>query len=862
MGEITHNLSLHHPKAQYDFSPFILNWLQQATTYLQIETDLVQSGHLLLAIIEHDFLNKLPPSLQKIPSESLRQYLKNTIQETTTVNPFLDEYTIDLNEQQLSESGVIASIKGRDYEINQLINTLSCRNQNCVILTGDAGVGKTTLVESLALRIIKSKVPASLQNVSIRLFNIERYQADKNGTFKRQTKPICQNNSPMILFIDEAETLMEDVAHLLKQTLTHRKLRTIVAITSSAYQKYLEKEPSLIQRFQVIKLNEPSEEVAIIMLRSWVSSLEKHHKVHTTEEALQQAVHLSHRYLSGRQLPEKAMSVLDTACARVSIAQTISPPILEAISQHISCLQEELYLLQREQNPRLDKITNDLSHLQKLQKKVEKRWENEQALVIKVRELEKALETVPDGIDKSKLPKVHSEKVQISNNLRQNNEQITKTGVGTLLRQASSKSSKSSESLKNPLLSPKKGELKAILQVQLSKVKEKLIKIQANHPLVPTHVDKNMIAKVISDWTGISVEKLLTNEIETILTLKEKMAEHIIGQPHAIDSIARRIQTAQIGLDNPNKPRGLFLLIGPSGVGKKETAKSLGELLYGGEHHLVMIKMSIYQEEDSAASFSECLLNAISKDRTFTDAAQHHPYTIILLEDIEKAHPTIIKLFDKGILNNGKGLVVDLRNTLIFFTSQLGTKTLTKLYDSSNFLSSSEQLEEAILPELLKHFQERFLSRLIIVPYYPLGNSEIRHIVTLKLAKLQERFWEKYQARLTYEDSLVDTLVKHGVSSGTHNIEAILTDTLLPALSVEILGCMATGQKFKAVHLEGDAEGNLRYQFDTPKELIEEQPPLIEEAEKVEKQNIQAYDPKELVEELDTLLGWLKFNSA
>jgi type VI secretion system protein VasG len=842
MGEISYP-----PKTNNDFSPLIPNWLQQAVAYLQVETDLVQSGHLLLALIEHDFLNQLPRSLLKIPSESLREYLQNSMQPKPKVNPVLDEYTIDLTEKFLEGFGAIKSIKGRDSEIHELINTLSCRNQNCVILTGDAGVGKTTLVESLALRILKSKVPASLQNVSIRLLDIERYKADKNRTFDRQMKSICQNASPMILFIDEAETLMEDVAQLLKQTLARRELRTIVAITRSAYQKYLEKEPSLIQRFQVIQLNEPSEEMAIIMLRSWVSSLEKHHKVHTTEEALQQAVHLSHRYISGRQLPEKAMSVLDTACARVSIAQTISPPVLEAISQRILCLQEELYLLQREQSPRLDKITSELSHLKHLQTEVEKRWENEQALVIKVRELEKALETIPEAGDADK------ETWRVSENLPQ-------TGIGALLRQPS----KPSKLAKNPLLSPKKGELKGILQTQLNNVKDKLGKIQADNPLIPTHVDKNMIATVISDWTGISIEKLLTNEIETILTLKDKMAEYIIGQPHAIESIARRIQTAQAGLDNPKKPRGLFLLVGPSGVGKKETAKSLAELLYGGEHHLVMMKMSIYQEEESAASFSDCLLNAISKGRTFTDAAQHHPYTIILLEDIEKAHPAIMKLFEKGILSDGKGLVVELRNTLIFFISQLGTKTITKLYNSSNFLPSPEQLEEAIRPELLEHFQSRFLSRLIVVPYYPLGHLEIRHIVTLKLAKLQERFWEKYQAKLTYEESLVDTLVKHGVSSGTHNIEAILTETLLPALSVEILGCMATGQKFKAVHLEGDEEGNLRYQFDTPKELIEEQPPLIEEAEKVEKQSRQAYDStnKELIDELDALLEWLKFNSV
>ena len=854
MGEITHAL-LPNSKNQYAVSPLIPNWLQQTIAYLEHDTDFVQSGHLLLALIEHDFLNKLPPSLLKIPSNSLGQYLKKIPQKTTvslSSTPILDEYTIDLNEKVLEGFGAIESIKGRDSEIHELINTLSCRNQNCVILTGDAGVGKTTLVESLALRIIKSKVPSSLQDVSIRLLDIERYKADKNGTFERHIKSICQNAAQKILFIDEAEILMEEAAHLLKQTLARKELRTIVAITRSAYQKYLEKEPSLIQRFQVIQLDEPSKEMAITMLRSWVSSLEKHHKVHTTEEALQQAVNLSHRYISGRQLPEKAMSVLDTACARVSIAQTISPPVLEAISQRILCLQDELYLLQREQNPRLDKVVGDLNHLKHLQTEVEKRWENEQALVIKVRELEKALETVPEA---------HADKIPFSENLRQNNDQITKKGVGALLRQPS-KPSKPSEPLKNPLLSPKKGELKAILQTQLNKVKEKLTKIQGDNPLIPTHVDKNMIATVISDWTGISTEKLLANEIETILTLQEKMAEHIIGQPHAIDSIARRIQTAQAGLDNPNKPRGVFLLVGPSGVGKKETAKSLGELLYGGEHHLVMMKMSIYQEEESAASFSECLLNAISKGRTFTDAAQHHPYTIILLEDIEKAHPAIIKLFDKGILSNGKGLVVDLRNTLIFFTSQLGTKTLTKLYNSSNFLPSPEQLEEAILPELLEHFQNRFLNRLIIVPYYPLGHLEIRHIVTLKLAKLQERFWEKYQAKLTYEDSLVDTLVNHGVSSGTHNIEAILTETLLPALSVEILGCMATGQKFKAVHLEGDEEGNLRYQFDKPKELIEEQPPLIEEAEKVEKQSRKHYESKELIEELDALLEWLKSNSV
>jgi len=1056
-------------------SPSILALLREAwlISSLQLDTRLIRSGAMLLAIIDNESLRggvvKMLPSLMKITRESLRQDLRELLlrsseadvrapnaetpldeadSTTTTASPkrLLDQYTIDLTEK--ARAGRLDPIVGRDTEIRQIIDILTRRHQNNPILIGDTGVGKTTVVKGFALKIANCEVPKFLQNVSLRMLDSGQLPWEDNDEFKTIiksiTKEIKASAQPIILFVDEIQTLMEDrkeAAHSLKPLLARGEIRTLVTTTWAGYQKYIEKEPTLHQRFQVVKIDEPSENLAITMLRCRVANLEKYHKVRITDKAVRQAVQLSRRYISGRQLPEKAISVLDTACAKVSIVQNSTPPVLETTLQQIARLQEELRLLQREQKTghnhtlRLEKLTRELKYLENLKTELEERYTTERGLVIKLRKLEYALEQIlpapliPPGPLLQKegeeieeilqkegeeieeilqkegeipLPKNGSRAPKAKDGssaslakarmsailpkdrmgttlakegesapLSQNNDNtprqpddekasLPKKGktkplfieqaddssdsVSTNTPQSPSKREKgkltsaflrknknidSGEPQKansnfsllpfkiqsfrektekgksvvflyengeageaDDAISPfekavplfEKGELGELyqedasissfenavspvenggqgelLQAELKQVKQKLAKVQANDPLIPTHVDEHIIATVISTWTGISIDNLLTDETNTFLNLKKKIAECILGQPQALETVVRRIQSQRADLDNPNKHKGGFLLVGPSGVGKTETAITLADILYGGERFLITLNMSDYQEAYTVSSLTGAPPGAVGygKGGALLDFVRHHPYCVILLEQIEKAHPTLIKfltqVFDKGILENDTGLRVDFKNTLILLTSHVGNEVITRLCNTPGFSPSLEKLQEALRPVLLQPFQPDFLSQLVIVPYHPLGDLDIRRIIKLKLTKLQQRFREKHHAQLTYGDSLLDTIANRctEVDSGAHNINPILTDTLLPSLSANILGYTAKGQTFSTVHLSSDEIGNLHAQFDTSLES-----PLEEETETAEKAP-QRYNSNELIDDLDEVLECL-----
>lgn len=648
--------------------------------------------------------------------------------------------------------------------------------------------------------------------------------AGVKGEFENRLKSVIKevksSPQPIILFIDEAHTLIGaggpagqgDAANLLKPALARGELRTIAATTWSEYKAHIEKDPALMRQFQVVAVAESAEDDAIIMVRTTVASLEKHHQVRILEEAVRDAVRLSHRYISGRQLPDKAISVLDTACARVTVAQNSTPPVLEATQRRLARLQEEQRLLTREQTAganhetRLEEIRQALRQLTTIREQLQQRWEAEGAAAKQVRNLEQQLE--------SYLP-----------------EQVEVLGLQQALEQA----------------------------------KTQLHHLRGQDAMIPAWVDARIVAEVISNWTGIPVGNMLTDEIETILHLKQHLQQRIIGQNHALTSIVRRIQTYRANLDDPNKPVGVFLLVGPSGVGKTETAVTLADLLYGGEHNMITVNMSEYQEAYSVSSLKGAPPGYVGygKGGVLTEAVRRNPYSVVLLDEVEKAHSDVMEVFfqvfDKGLLEDSEGVSVDFRNTIILLTSNIGSDTICQRFEASFPKEPDiEGLTQAIRPELLQHFKTAFLARLVIVPYFPLGDVEIYRIVKLKLQRIQQRFATNHHAQLDYDDNLIMGIVQRCTESqsGARNIEHILTDTLLPMLSVEILQRAAAEQAFSRIHLFCDKAGQFRYEFVTP--AIEPAIPDPESDSAINDNSPLTHENSHLLDDLHSLLDWLK----
>lgn len=776
-------------------SPHFSGLLEEAwlLTSLYFEGSKVRSSMLLLALLENEVLRGVildcVPNLLRIPKESLRQQVKDlvkfSVEENSTVNktitsqldnkttaqqttdlsktPALAQYTIDLTDR--AKNGLIDPVQGRDFEIRQVIDILTRRRQNNPILTGEAGVGKTAVVEGFALRVANEDVPPSLKNVSIRLLDLGLLQAGAGikGEFENRLKSVIRevtsSAQPIILFIDEAHTMIGaggtagqgDAANLLKPALARGELRTIAATTWSEYKKYFEKDAALARRFQVVKVDEPTEAKAIDMLRAIVANLEKHHNVHILNEAVQDAVKFSHRYITGRQLPDKAISVLDTACARVSIGQNGMPAALEDIVHQLENLKTEINILHRDtltghnHDSKTAELELEIEKLTQSKEILNKQWEKELDLVKKIRDINQQLLT--------------------------NNE--------------------------------------ANLKAELKSLQDTLKSIQQENPLVPLYVDSHLVASVVSGWTGIPIGKMLTDEIDNILRLEEKLAQRVVGQAQALDAISRRILTARASLDDPNKPVGIFLLIGPSGVGKTETAITLADLLYGGERNLITINMSEYQESYTISNLKGSPPGYVGygKGGVLTEAVRRTPYSVVLLDEIEKAHTDVIELFyqvfDKGQMEDSEGITINFRNTIIILTSNVGSEFIIRLSEKENAQLDLATLTEALRPELLKYFKAAFLGRLVVIPYYSLGDEQICKIVNQKLAKIQKRFQETYHVDLTYDQQLVETIVARctEVESGARNIDNILTHSLLPEISKQILNQIASTESFSSVHI-------------------------------------------------------------
>ena len=781
---------------------------------LHFGESLVRSGALLLALIENEPLRGVLldscAALRRIPREALRQDIQELIRGTcedtaartapaegeipgphpsetgreAAHTPALDQYTIDLTAR--ATAGLIDPIQGRDAEIRQIIDILMRRRQNNPILTGEAGVGKTAVVEGFALRIATGDVPPPLQQVALRALDLGLLQAGAGikGEFEHRLKSVIAEVKgalrPIILFIDEAHALIGaggaagqgDAANLLKPALARGELRTIAATTWSEYKKYVEKDPALARRFQVIKVDEPDEKAAIDMLRASVANLEQHHNVRILDEALRDAVQLAQRYISGRQLPDKAISVLDTACARVAIGHHGTPPALEDAVRRMQLLENERTVLQREQlagwdhAERLAALNAELAETQAKRYELESRWRKELAMVQQLQALETQLETLAAQ------------------------EESDPTAVEHLI-------------------------------AERDRAHQELAILQGSEPMVPMCVAPQVIAAVVSGWTGIPVGEMLTDEIRAVLTLKDHMAQRIVGQPQALDAVCRRIHTSRASLDDPNKPVGVFLLVGPSGVGKTETAVTLADLLYSGERNMVVVNMSEYQEAHTVSGLKGAPPGYVGYGTggVLTEAVRRNPYTVVLLDEVEKAHPDVMELFyqvfDKGILEDGEGTLVDFKHTIILLTCNLGTETIMRTCRDAHPRPDAETLAELTRPDLLTCFKPALLGRLVIVPYYPLGDAEIREIITLKLVKVQQRFRDNHRAELTYGEDLVAAIAARctEVDSGARNVDHILTQTLLPELSGELLARMVRGEIFSHVQVSLDSTDGFAYTF-------------------------------------------------
>jgi type VI secretion system protein VasG len=793
-------------------SPSLTNMFREAWTFGSLEhgAAVIRSGYALMALVSVDELSRLirdvSREFQKIDAESLKKDFATIVGPSTEERemaastaaaaatggaqpraaggktPFLDQYTVNLTEN--ARQGKVDQVLARDFEIRQIVDILTRRRQNNPILVGEAGVGKTAVVEGFALRIAQGDVPPPLQKVEVHVLDLALLQAGAGvkGEFENRLKGLINEvkscPTPIILFIDEAHTMIgaggqagqNDAANLLKPALARGELRTVAATTWSEYKKYFEKDPALTRRFQVVKVEEPTEAQCELMLRGVVPALEKHHNVRILDEGLAAAVRLSHRYLPDRQLPDKAVSVLDTSCARLALGQNSIPPSIENVTRTLEDLAVQTRVLEREaalgadHSERLKRIADEREAAESRLATLKERWDKETALVNQIREI------------RTKLESEHA-------------------GGGS---------------------SPNGG-----LRGQLAGLNKQLEELQGEAPLIRVCVDEQIVGEVISGWTGIPVGKMVKDEVATVLQLESHLGKRVIGQDHALMAISERIRTSRARMDDPNKPVGVFLLIGPSGVGKTETALALSDLLYGGDKNVITINMSEFQEPHTVSTLKGSPPGYVGygEGGVLTEAVRRRPYSVVLLDEVEKAHPDVLELFfqvfDKGMMEDGEGRQIDFKNTIIILTSNAGTDTLAKLCADPETMPGPDGMVKVLKPELDKIFKPAFLGRLVITPYFPIGDEALKQIIVLKLRKIQRRLQETHRLSLTYDDALINEIAKRctEVESGARNVDNILTNTLLPDVSRRLLGALAEGEQPEAIHVSLDDNSAFVYDW-------------------------------------------------
>jgi type VI secretion system protein VasG len=716
----------------------------------------------------------------------------------------LKRFAVDLTER--ARKGEIDPISGRDEEIRQIVDILMRRRQNNPILTGEAGVGKTAVVEGFALRIAKGDVPPALKEVSLLTLDIGLLQAGASmkGEFENRLRQVIEevqsSPKPIILFIDEAHTLIGaggaagtgDAANLLKPALARGTLRTIAATTWAEYKKYFEKDPALTRRFQVVQVAEPAEEKALLMVRGVASILEKHHRVQLLDEALEAAVRLSHRYIPARQLPDKAVSLLDTACARVAISQHATPPEVEDCRRRIEALDTELEIIGREETIGIYAATRRSTAEEKLAVErerlvaLEKRWGEEKSVVDSVLELRSRLRAGGKPVDVKSTGEPEA--------------RAAPTTVGA-----------------NPEISH---EQRAAMLAELNTLQAKLDELQGETPLILPTVDEQAVSSVVADWTGVPVGRMVKNEIETVLNLSDALNMRVIGQRHGLEMIAKRIQTSRARLDNPNKPIGVFMLCGTSGVGKTETALALAEALYGGEQNVITINMSEFQEAHTVSTLKGAPPGYVGygEGGILTEAVRRRPYSVVLLDEVEKAHPDVheifFQVFDKGWMEDGEGRYIDFKNTIILLTTNAGSDLIMSMCKDPELMPDPESLAKALRQPLLQIFPAALLGRLVVIPYYPLSDEILQNIVRLQLGRVRKRMQENHKIPLEYDEDVVSLIVSRctELESGGRMIDAILTNTMLPHISREFLTRLIQGTPVERVQVKV-REGEFDYTF-------------------------------------------------
>ncbi len=712
----------------------------------------------------------------------------------------LKKFTVDLTAQ--ARDGKMDPIVGRDDEIRQVVDILMRRRQNNPILVGEAGVGKTAVVEGFAQRIARGDVPPSLKEVELRALDVGLLQAGASmkGEFEQRLRSVIDevqaSAKPIILFIDETHTLVGaggaagtgDAANLLKPALARGTLRTIGATTFAEYKKHIEKDPALTRRFQTVQVDEPDEPKAILMMRGVASTMEKHHQVQILDEALEAAVKLSHRYIPARQLPDKSVSLLDTACARVAVSLHATPAEVDDCRKRIEALETELQIIGREKAIGVDigKREVEASELLAAERArlaaLDTRWAEEKTLV--------------------------DELLALRGKLRAGIQPVEGTG--------SNLEAEANAAVTPPMTDGERADLQALLRA----VQEKLATLQGESPLILPTVDYQAVAAVVGDWTGIPVGRMARNEIETILKVADHLAQRVIGQDHAMEMIAKRIQTSRAGLDNPSKPIGVFMLAGTSGVGKTETALALAEAMYGGEQNVITINMSEYQEAHTVSTLKGAPPGYVGygEGGVLTEAVRRKPYSVVLLDEVEKAHPDVhemfFQVFDKGFMEDGEGRFIDFKNTLILLTTNAGTDLIASLCKDPELMPDPEGMAKALREPLLKIFPPALLGRLVTIPYYPLSDEMLGKIVKLQLNRIKKRVEARYKIPFEYSDDVVKLVVSRCTESesGGRMIDAILTNTMLPDISREFLTRMMEGKPVAGVTVTTES-GQFAYSF-------------------------------------------------
>jgi type VI secretion system protein VasG len=829
-----------------DFSPHIENAIERAWTYatLQFGEAQVRTGYLIVGMLKTQSLRNplfgLSKQFEKVKVEDLAENFvricdaspeaKMRAQDGTGMGSgapgedsgaiapaamgkgeALKKFAVDLTEK--ARKGEMDPISGRDDEIRQIVDILMRRRQNNPLLTGEAGVGKTAVVEGFAQRLVCGDVPPQFKDVKLLALDIGLLQAGASmkGEFEQRLRQVIDevqsSPTPIILFIDEVHTLIGaggaagtgDAANLLKPALARGNLRTIGATTWAEYKKHIEKDPALTRRFQVVQVFEPDEAKAIMMLRGVASVLEKHHRVQLLDEAIEAAVKLSHRYSPARQLPDKAVSLLDTACARVAVSQHATPPEVEDCQHRIEALVIEQGIIEREKAIGIDvtkraaQATHMLAEARAELDKLNARWQEEKGLIDRLLALRAKLRGDGKPVDTS-----------------------PSAGMDTATAAPNSDSEIALER-------DEEGEVedRVAMLAELHKLKTQIHALQGETPLILPSVDEQAVASVVADWTGIPVGRMVKNEIEAILALAETLNQRVIGQRHGLEMIARRIQTSRARLDNPQKPIGVFMLCGTSGVGKTETALALAEALYGGEQNVITINMSEFQEAHTVSTLKGAPPGYVGygEGGILTEAVRRRPYSVVLLDEVEKAHPDVheifFQVFDKGWMEDGEGRVIDFKNTIILLTTNAGSELVMSMCRDSELLPTPEALAEALRTPLLKVFPPALLGRLVTIPYFPLSYEVMRMIIELQLSRIKKRIAANHGVPFEYTQAVVEQVLArcNDAESGGRIIDAILTNTVLPTISVEYLKRLATGSEIRRVALDVK-DGDFTYAFD------------------------------------------------